>query len=118
MPRSGCVRLAASSSIKASNDDTYRRRFHAEPQVPFCEQLYEFLDAELLFWRKLQMEVILVVDGKANPWKESVDNKRHESRVKQVNALKALMVNGDAAGHKKLQGLAKDACHVTREVVG
>ena len=103
---------------RASNDDTYRRRFHAEPQVPFYEQLYALLDDELHFWRKLEMKVVLVVDGKANPLKESVDDKRHASRVKQVDALKSYMVNGEAAGHKKLQGLAKDACHVTREVVG
>ena len=28
---------------KASHDDTYRRRFHAEPQVPFYEPLYRLL---------------------------------------------------------------------------
>ena len=101
----------------ASNDDDYCRRFHAEPQVPFYEHLYNFLDAELRFWKNLGMEVILVVDGKANPIKASVDTKRRAGRDKQVDALKAFMTTGAAEGGKKLKGLAKDACHVTREVV-
>jgi flap endonuclease-1 len=63
------------------------------------------------------MEVILVVDGKANPIKASVDIKRRDDRGKQVERLKAFMTTGAAEGGKKLKGLAKDACHVTREVV-
>ena len=34
----------------ASNDEDYCRRFHAEPQVPFHEQLYRLLSDELRFW--------------------------------------------------------------------
>ena len=64
------------------------------------------------------MKVILVVDGKPNPIKNSVDVKREESRAKQTNDLKEFLKTGKCKGHKKLKGLAKDACHVSREVVG
>ena len=103
---------------KCSNDDDFCRRFHAEPQVPFYEQLYEFLDDELRLWEELGMKVILVVDGKPNPIKSSVDVKHEESRAKQTNDLKEFLRTGECKGHKKLKGLAKDACHVSREVVG
>ena len=37
----------------ASNEEDYCRRFHAEPQVPFHEQLYRLLSDELRFWQNL-----------------------------------------------------------------
>ena len=87
---------------KASNDVDYCRRFHAELQVPFYEQLHEFLNAELRLWRNLHMHVILVVDGKSNPLKASEDQKRQDSRDMQVKALKEFMMKGVSPGHKKL----------------
>ena len=102
---------------KASKDVDYCRRFHAEPQVPFFENLYKLLSDELRFWQNLGTTVILVVDGKQNPIKETVDLNREESRKKQVDALKAYLASGQYSGRNKLNGLAKDACHVTREVV-
>ena len=63
------------------------------------------------------MQVILVVDGKSNPLKASEDQKRQDSRDMQVKALKEFMMKGVSPGHKKLNGLAKDACHVTREII-
>jgi hypothetical protein len=44
--------------------------------------------------------------------------KRRDSRKKQVDAWKAYLASGQCSGRKKLNVLAKDACHVTREVVG
>ena len=44
--------------------------------------------------------------------------KRRDSRKKQVDAWKAYLASGQCSGRKKLNGLAKDACHVTRPVVG
>ena len=52
-----------------SNDDDYLRRFHAVPQVPFYEHLYEKFIAGVSFWRKLDVNLIFMLDGKANPIK-------------------------------------------------
>ena len=95
---------------------------HKYPSVQgaplFCEALYRLLSDELHFWQNLGTTVILVVDGKENPIKETVDVKRGDSRKKQVDAWKAYLASGQCSGRKKLNGLAKDACHVTRPVVG
>ena len=59
--------------------------------------------------------MIIVVDVKQNPIKETVDLKRKGSRKNQVDALKAYLASGQSLGDKRLNGL--DTCHVTREVV-
>ena len=94
---------------------------HKYPSVQgaplLCEALYRLLSDELRFWQNLGTTVILVVDGKENPIKATEDMKRMDRRKKQVDALKAYLASGQSSGRKKLNGLAKDACHVTREVV-
>ena len=101
-----------------SNDDDYLRRFHAIPQVPFYEHLYKKFIAGVRFWQKLDVNLIFVLDGKANPIKESEDQRRQGSRERQVEAFNEFITTGHTSSHKKLRGLAKDACHVTREIVG
>ena len=103
---------------KCSNDDDFCRRFHAEPQVPFYEHLYKKFIAGVRFWQKLDVNLIFVLDGKANPIKEPEDQRRQGSRERQVEALNEFITTGHSSSHKKLSGLAKDACHVTREIVG
>ena len=112
----GMVWLHRAVSMASTGED-YCRLFHAEPQVPFYEALFRLLSDELRFWQDLNVTVILVLDGKENPIKGTEDRKRMDRRKKQVDALKAYLASGESSGRKKLNGLAKDACHVTREVV-